>query len=90
VRRVGVARIEEAEVVEPETNVARQLRPRAGVPARRLGEADVGIRGGDPLHHLPPAQRLLAIGREKGKGKIRKKREKVRGRAKTEKEDSAR
>jgi hypothetical protein len=35
------------------------------VPARRIDEADVGEAPGDPLHHLPPAERLFAIGCER-------------------------
>ena len=41
--------------------MARATSDHAPTSARRFGEADVGMRGRDPLHHLPPAQRLLAV-----------------------------
>ena len=66
VHRLRVAGIEEAKVVEAETQPPRQLRPRAGAPARRVGEPHV--RDSAPRSARPsdaPAHRLLAIGGER-------------------------
>ena len=60
-----VARVEEAKIVEAETDPPRQLRPRAGAPARHIGEPHVRMARGDALDHLTAAHRFLAIGSER-------------------------
>ena len=60
--RLGVAGIEEAEVVDAEPQPARELRPRAGVAVRHVGERDVRIARRNPLDHLTAAHRFFAIG----------------------------
>jgi len=62
--RLRVARIEEAEVIDAEPKPARELRPRAGMTIRHVGERHVRIAGRDPLDHLTAAHRFFTIGRE--------------------------
>ena len=61
---LDVAGLEKAEVVEAQAQMAGHFRPRARVAAWSVAGRDVGVAGGNALHHLPAAHRLRAIGGE--------------------------
>ena len=74
VHGLRIAGIEEAKVVEAEAQAPGQLGPRAGTPARRVDELHVREARRDSLDHPAPADRLLAIGRERDRVTARRER----------------
>ena len=63
-RRRVVARIEEAEVVDAEADLPRQLVPRTRLARRRPSDGDLRVPRGEPLDHPGAAHRLLTVRRE--------------------------
>jgi hypothetical protein len=62
VRRIRIGRLEEAEVVEPEPDLPRQLRPAVhATPWRVAHREPAGMPGDEALDHLAPTHRLLPI-----------------------------
>jgi hypothetical protein len=61
-RRPVIARVEKAQIVDPEPQLAPEIGPRARLAARRPADRHVRIFGGNALDHPGAAERLLSIG----------------------------